>query len=330
LTTPRLTRRELLRNAFATAAVTAVGGAHVFDAPFAGVREQTRGRKTTLPTRLLGRTGERVTTLAFSGESALRAADSEPRADALINAALDHGITYFDSAREYGDAEIHLGRVLGKRRGGIFLATKVDARPYDDAWRSIETSLRNLRTDHVDLLQIHHVQSLDDADRVTAKDGSLKAVVEAREQGLARHLGVTGHREPEALVEMLRRFDFDTIVMPMNAADPHYLSFQGPLLDLALERRMGVINIKVLGRGVLLQGEHAISIQDAVNYALSLPVTAAVVGVANAGQLPRLVQAVRNFKQLSAADMIALAARTAPVAREANFFKRDAGAPWPE
>jgi len=330
---PHLTRRDFLRSALGAAAATLIGSrglAQVFDKPFAGVEEQTRGRKTTLPTRILGRTGERVSMLGLGGENGLRAPDAGWQAEAIINTALEHGITYFDSAHEYGDGEVHYGRFLGKRRNNVFLTTKVNLRPYDEAWRSIETSLRNLRTDYVDLLQIHHVQDLDDADRVTAKDGSLKAVVQAREQGLARYIGVTGHRDPEPLVEMLRRFDFDTILMPMNAADVHHLPFQGRLLDLALERKMGIINMKVLGRGTLIRGEHAIGIQDAINYALTLPVTTAIVGFMNAGQIPRLVQAVRSFRQLSADEVATIIERAKPFASAANFFKRDVNAPWPE
>jgi hypothetical protein len=304
--------------------------AHIFDRPLAGVEEQARGRKTTLPTRILGRTGERVSMLGLGGENGLRSPDAGRSAEAIINTALDHGITYFDSAPEYDNGEIHYGRYLGERRKNVFLTTKVHVRSYDQAWRSIETSLRNLRTDYVDLLQIHHVQDLDDADLVTAKDGPLKALIEARQQGLARYLGVTGHRDPEPLVEMLRRFDFDTILIPMNAADMHHVPFQGRLLDMALERKMGIINIKVLGRGTLIRGDRAIGIQQAINYALTLPVTTALVGFMNAGQIPRLVEAVRNFRQLSADEVAALIERTKPFARTANFFKRDANAPWPE
>jgi aryl-alcohol dehydrogenase-like predicted oxidoreductase len=328
-----MTRRDFLRAAFGTAAASLIAdqaAAHVFDTPFPGIQEVTRGRITTLPTRILGRTGERVSMLGLGGDNGLHSPDAGWRAEAIINTALEHGITYFDSAREYDGGEIHYGRFLGKRRKNVFLTTKVNVRPYDEAWRCIETSLRNLRTDYVDLLQIHHVQDLDDADRVTAKDGSLKAVVEARQQGLARWLGVTGHRDPEPLIEMLRRFDFDTILIPMNAADVHHLPFQGRLLDMALERKMGIINMKVLGRGTLINGPNAIGIQSAINYALTLPVTTAVVGFMNAGQIPRLIEAVRKFRQLSAEEMAALVERTKPLAQTANFFKRDANAPWPE
>jgi aryl-alcohol dehydrogenase-like predicted oxidoreductase len=328
-----MTRRDFLRAALGVAAGAALAdqaAAHIFDAPFPGVQEVTGGRVTTLPTRILGRTGERVTILGLGGDNGLHSPDAGWRAEAIINSAFEHGITYFDSAREYDGGEMHYGRVLGDRRKKVFLTTKVNVRPYDDAWRCIETSLRYLRTDYVDLLQIHHVQDLDDADRVTAKDGSLKAVVEARQQGLARWLGVTGHRDPEPLIEMLRRFDFDTILMPMNAAGMHHLPFQGRLLDMALERKMGVINMKVLGRGTLINGPNAIGMQAAINYALSLPVTTALVGFMNAGQIPRVVEAVRAFKQLSAEETAALAERTKPLASAANFFKRDVNAPWPE
>ena len=328
----RLSRRGFLRTALGTAAaalMTGPGLAHVFDTPFPGVKETTGGRQTALPTRILGRTGERISMIGLGGENGLRSPDGA-HAEAIINTALEQGITYFDSARTYDCGEMHYGRYLAPHRKTVFLATKVSDRRYDEAKRSIETSLQTLKTDYVDLLQIHHIQGLDDVDLVTASDGCLKAVIEAKEQGLARHLGVTGHRDPEALMEMLRRFDFDTILMPLNAADMHYLPFQGKLVDMALERKMGIMAIKMLGRGTLIKGDHAITIQDAVNYTLSLPVATAMVGIQNAEQIPQVVQAVRSFKQLSAAEVAALIERAKPFARTANFFKRDAGTPWPD
>jgi aryl-alcohol dehydrogenase-like predicted oxidoreductase len=328
----QLTRRGFLRTALGTAAAalaTSPGLAHVFDKPFPGVKETTGGRQTALPTRVLGRTGERVSMIGLGGANGLRfPTGAQP--EAIINTALEQGITYFDSARTYDSGELNYGRYLAPHRKQVFLATKVSDRQYDDARRSIETSLHTLKTDYVDLLQIHHIQSLDDVDLVTAPDGCLKAIIEAQEHGLARHIGVTGHRDPEALMEMLRRHDFDTILMPLHAADMHYLPFQGKLIDMALERKMGIMAIKVLGRGILISGEHAISIQDAVNYTLSLPVATAMVGIHHAEQIPQVVQAVRNFKQLSADEVAALVERTKPCARTANFFKRDAGTPWPD
>jgi predicted aldo/keto reductase-like oxidoreductase len=330
----QLTRRDFLRSALGAAATALISSgsaaAHVFDQPPPGVKEIAGGRTSTLPTRILGRTGERISVLGLGGENGLRKLDPAAVPEAIINTALDQGITYCDCAREYEDAEINLGRYLGKRRSKVFLATKVSARGYDDARRSIETSLRNLQTDHVDLLNVHHVQSRDDVDLITAKDGCLRALIEAREQGLARHVGCTGHRDPEALMELLRRHDFEVILMPMNAAGPHYLPFQGPLLDLAVKRNMGVLNMKTLGRGTLIRGEHAISIQDCINYALTLPVTAAVIGITRAEEIPQLVQAVRSFKPLSSDEVAALLERTKPFTRIANFFKADAGAPWPD
>jgi aryl-alcohol dehydrogenase-like predicted oxidoreductase len=331
-TVAQLTRRDLLRTALGTTAAALMGSpglAHVFDGPFPGVKETTGGRQTTLPTRVLGRTGERVSMIGLGGENGLRPSEG-PGPEAIINTALEQGITYFDSARTYDSGELNYGRYLAPHRKQVFLATKVSDRQYDHAKRSIETSLETLKTDHVDLLQIHHVQSLDDVDLVTAKDGCLKAVIEAKERGLARHIGVTGHRDPDAMLEMLRRFDFDTILMPLNAADLHYLPFQGRLIEMALERKMGIMAIKMLGRGTLIKGEHAISIQDAVDYTLSLPVATAMVGIQHAQQIPQVVQAVRNFRQLSADEAGALVERTKPWARTANFFKRDAGTPWPD
>jgi len=328
-----MTRRDFLCSALGAAATALISGsavAHVFDQPPPGVKEVTGGRTTTLPTRILGRTGERVSMLGLGGENGLRKLEPAAIPEAIINTALDQGITYCDCAREYEDAEINYGRYLGKRRSKVFLATKVTARGYTDARRSIETSLRNLQTDHVDLLNVHHVQSLDDVDLITAKDGCLKALTEAREQGLARHLGCTGHRDPEALMELLRRCDFDTIFMPMNAAGPHYMPFQGPLLDLAVARHMGILTMKTLGRGTLVRGEHAISIQDCINYTLTLPVTTAVIGITRAEEIPQLVQAVRSFKPLSASEVAALVERTKPFERIANFYKADSGAPWPD
>lgn len=309
-----MTRRDFLKRGAATIAGAAGLSASARSAP--------RVRKTSLPTRTLGKTGEQVSILGLGGEALLRQYGKGYEAQAVISRAIDLGITYCDSARIYGPSEVYYGQVMKYRRGEVFLTTKVMERTYDAARRSIEESLTRLQTDHVDLLQVHNVRDMADVERITAKDGSLKALVEAREQGMARYLGVTGHYEPQSLMEMVRRFDFDTILIPLNAADQHFLSFQDELLPLVQSKNMGVITMKVAARGRLVGTQAFPRMEPLLRFALSLPVHVAIVAVDNLEQLEENVATVRSFRPMDEDEKKQILERSKPLALEGTFFKR--------
>jgi predicted aldo/keto reductase-like oxidoreductase len=206
----------------------------------------------------------------------------------------------------------------------------------------IERSLGLLHTDHVDLWQLHDVGTLTDIDEIFAKDGAMEALLEMKEQKVVRFLGLTGHYRPDALMEGIRRYPFDTILMAMSAADPHHYSFNAELLPLAVERQMGIVGMKIPGRGRLLSSwtppplevqKHmwegmvpaptpgTLTMREAMFYTLSRPVSTVIVGCDSIAQLEENVWIAREFTPLSDAQAAALVARAEPVAKPALFFR---------
>jgi aryl-alcohol dehydrogenase-like predicted oxidoreductase len=302
-----------------------------------------------MPTRNFGRTGVRVGIFRLGGQAALERGRNEAVAVPLVERALDLGVNYIDTSSIYGGperwSERYIGEVMKRRRSEAFLASKTILRTRDDSWRMLEKSLELLNTDHLDLWQLHDIGTTSDIDKVFAKGGALEALVEAREQKIVRFLGLTGHFRAESLMEGIRRFPFDAVLLAVNAADAHHFSFKEKLLPLALEKQMGIIAMKVTGRSRILaswtpppaeQQKHmweavggtvianspgTIDMREAFSYALSLPVSTAIIGCDSVTQLEENVKLAREFTPLSAAQMAALEERTAPVARQALFFR---------
>jgi aryl-alcohol dehydrogenase-like predicted oxidoreductase len=201
--------------------------------------------------RRLGRLGHTSSVLIY-GAAALGEADQDT-ADRSVQLALDAGINHFDVAASYGDAELRLGPWMPRIRDRIFLATKTELRDADSAWGQVNRSLERLRTDHVDLIQIHSVGDLDELDRVTGRGGSLEAVVRARQEGLAGAIGITGHghQAPATHREALRRFPFDTVLTPLNwvlSQDAAYLADYQALAAAAQADDVGLMVIKAASR----------------------------------------------------------------------------------
>jgi uncharacterized protein len=182
--------------------------------------------------------------------------DNEAIAVPIIEKALDLGVNYIDTSSIYGGpdrwSEQYVGKVMKHRRSDAFLATKTKERTREGSMRMIETSLKLLQTDHVDLWQLHDIGTMTDINEIFAKGGAMEALLEARDQKIVRYLGITGHYRPDALMEAIHRHPFDTILMAVNAADPHHYSFSEQLLPLAVEKQMGIIGMKVPARGRML------------------------------------------------------------------------------
>ncbi len=195
-----------------------------------------------LPTRPLGRTGYEATLLGLGGEGVLRTFGQEEEAQAVIAAALEAGINYFETARAYSGSEEYLGRGLKGHRDRIFLTSKSHGRTYKEAMAHLSITLKNLGTDHLDLWQVHDVRTLAEVEALGAPGGALEAFREAREKGWVRFVGVTGHHDPEVLRRALELYEFDTVLLPVNPAEPHDRSFL-PLAAAALERGLGVIGM---------------------------------------------------------------------------------------
>lgn len=299
-----------------------------------------------MPTANLGRTGFRVGILSLGGQATLEIPGKEAESEAIIHRAIDLGINYIDSAAGYGNgtSEKHIGLVAATRRKEFFLTSKTNDRTYDGSMRLLDRSLSNLKTDHLDLWQIHNLQTQEQLEQIFAANGAIRALEKAREQGLTNFLGVTGHFEPNVLVEAIRRYSFDTILMAINAADRHYLSFIEHLLPVAQQLQMGMISMKVATRGRVLsswtpppvdqQPERArtakpgtLTIFEALSYNLSLPVSTTIIGVDTVAQIEQNVGFASKFTPLSEEQKRDLEKRTLPIVRQALYFRRwDLGA----
>jgi predicted aldo/keto reductase-like oxidoreductase len=299
-----------------------------------------------MPTRNLGRTGYRVGLFSLGCQAAIEIDGNARLAADILHRALDLGVNYFDTARAYGKgiSETHLGPVIKERRQEVFLATKSGKRDRDGALKDLEASLKALQTDHVDTWQMHNVQRMEEVEKIFAKDGAIHAFEQARAEGRTRFLGITGHFDPDVLLAAVKRYNYDTILMAVNAADRHYLSFIEHLLPACLERNMGVIGMKLATRGRLLsswkpeplekQPERyrtakpgTITMQESLNYNCTLPLSTNIIGVDSVTQLEDNVRTAAAFTPLNPAQMQALEKRTLPIVRQALYFRRwDLGA----
>lgn len=271
-----------------------------------------------LPTRPLGATGVDVTVLGLGGHH-LGRAGSERAARRLVDAALDEGIRFFDTAESYqdGTSERWLGAALGGRRDDVFLMTKTfdfPARTADGAKRHLDGSLRRLATDRLDLWQLHSVRSVADVDRAFAPGGAMSFILRMKDEGVVRFVGVTGHQDPEANLRAIHYWDeglrFDAMQMPINPIDHHQKSFQQRVLPELVRRRIGVIAMKTSADGALLR-ERICTASECHRFVWGLPVSVAVVGM----ERPELVREnarTARAAPMSATERTALTTRIAP------------------
>jgi uncharacterized protein len=258
----------------------------------------------SLPSRTLGRTGARVSILAFGCGSRFLMYEDESEALAILNHAIDNGISYLDTAYAYGDgkSETRVGKVMATRRNDVWLATKIPDRTRDGFMRRLEGSLKRLQTDHVDLLHIHGLGRADDLGKIEAPDGALKGLLEAREQKMARAIGMTSHTSGEVLAEAIRRYDLDCVQMALNASQNG--RFEELALPAARAKNLGVIAMKITGQEFLLGTAPGKGEMDSLlRYSLSLPVSAAVVGMPRKEMLDHNLQIARSFTALAEPDM---------------------------
>jgi len=276
----------------------------------------------TLPTRPLGRTGYSATLLGLGGEGVLRTFDREEKAQAVIQAALEAGINYFETARAYSGSEAYLGRGLRGLRDKIFLTSKSHGRTRRDAEAHLHITLTKLDTDYLDLWQVHDVRTLEEVEALSAPGGALEVFHKAKKEGKARFLGVTGHHDPEVLRRAMAIYDFDTVLLPVNPAEPQDRSFL-PLAAEAQARGMGVIGMKVLCRGMLpqLAANPEELVGELVAYALSHPLSLVVIGADSVSHVKQLAAAAQNFIPMTPEEQKALEAAVAPFARQLMYYK---------
>jgi aryl-alcohol dehydrogenase-like predicted oxidoreductase len=267
-----------------------------------------------VPTRILGRTGARVSILAFGSGSRFLMYKEEDEALAALNHALDLGISYVDTAYAYGDgkSEERVGQVMKTRRSEVWLATKVPDRNGDEAMRRIEGSLKRLQTDHVDLIHIHSLSGEDDLAAIEAKDGVLMRLYQLRDEKVTRAVGITSHTDPTVLRTALMRHDFDCTQMALNAArqgmaklDHPLGSFETLALPVARNKNLGVIAMKIFAQEKLSGKAEP---DQLIRYTLSLPgVTATVIGMPKLEYIERNVEIAKAYQPMPPDDMKQLA-----------------------
>lgn len=256
--------------------------------------------KGVLPSRTLGRTGTKVSILAFGCGSRFLMYKEEESATAILNRAIDSGITYLDTAFAYGDgeSETRVGRVMATRRKEVWLATKIPDRTRDGFLRRLDASLKRLQTDHVDLVHIHSLGQADDLAKIEAKDGALQGLMQAREQKMARFAGMTSHTNGEVMALAIQRHDLDCVQMALNASRNG--RFEELALPAANAKNLGVIAMKITGQEFLVgEGAGKADMNSLLRYSMSLPVTTAVVGMPHPEMLAHNVDIARSFAPLS-------------------------------
>jgi uncharacterized protein len=247
-----------------------------------------------LEKRLLGRTGLEITILGLGGVKYNLLEDDQ--AAAVINRAIDLGINYIDTAHSYADSERKLGLVIGERRKEVVLATKSTARDRDGFLRQMEESFVRLRTDYIDIVQMHDVKDEADlAERLDEKSGAVRAAEQLRSEGRIGFIGLTGHTSPEPLAAALRAYPFDTLLVSLGAVHEAVRPFYDTIMPAALERGVGVLGMKATAYGFL-----SAHLEHALRFVMGLPgVASAVVGMDSIEQVERNVAIADAFTPLS-------------------------------
>lgn len=200
--------------------------------------------------RSLGQTGQNSTIITLGGAIFIGKPEQK-EADTFIKLALDHGVNHIDVAPTYGDAETQLGKWVKEYRKSIFLACKTRNRTRKEAAEELRRSLEHLQTDHFDLYQLHALDKPNELDTALGPDGAIQAILEAKQQGLVKHIGITSHN-PVNIMRALKRFDFETVLLPVNCvlrAHPQPENDYEPVLTLAKQRNLGVIAMKAIAKG---------------------------------------------------------------------------------
>ncbi len=282
----------------------ALGGAAGASLPLLNTLATAATNKTTLPHRTLGKTGAKVSILAFGCGSRFLMYQDEDEAVSVLNHAIDLGIDYLDTAYAYGDgkSETRVGKVMSTRRKEVWLATKIPDRTRDAFLSRLEGSLKRLQTDHVDLVHIHSVGHADDLAKIEAPGGALKGLLEAKEQKMTRFIGMTSHTDGPVLAQAIERHPLDCVQMALNPSGNS--QFEKTALVAANKKHLGIIAMKVYGQEFLVGSEAGkADAKTLLRFAMSLPVSAVVAGMPKVEMLEQNVEVARTFTPFSKADM---------------------------
>lgn len=315
-----INRRDFLKLSASSLAALGMSG-YLLDTKETVSQVTNATKKLAIPTRPLGKTGHNATIFALGGQGNLQVGGNLDLAVKIINKAIDLGVNYIDTATAYGPSQDYIGEVMKTRRKEVFLATKTYDRSRDGSLRLLDDSLKRLNTDHLDLWQLHNIRLTSQLNQIFGKGGAIEALEKARSEKMVRFLGITGHFDPFVLAEGIRRYPFDNILMALNAADRHHLSFIENLLPKAVEKKMGIIGMKVPAEGNIFRKNGVRNMEEAMGYVLTLPVSTIIVGCRKVEEVEENVQIASNFKPFSETKMKELEAKTKSYAEDASYFK---------
>lgn len=271
--------------------------------------------------RNLGRTGARVRPVSLGGEGILRTTGRAKEAVPVILEALRLGVRYCDTAPAYQQSQDYYGeafRAAGPAaRDGVFLASKTHERTRDRALRLLDDSLRRLGTDRLDLWQMHDLRDQREIDVMCGKGGALEAAAQARDDGRVRFVGLTGHHDPDVLLEAMRRFAFDSVLVSINPADPRYRPFLPTVVAEARRQGMGVVGMKVLAAGRLLREAEP---PELIRYAATRADTV-IVGCSSVAEVRANFAVNDGFAPMDESERRALEQRVAARAEQYDYFK---------
>ena len=276
--------------------------------------------------RTLGRTGQRVSAIGLGGFHMGRPDLDEQTSIAIMQAAIDRGITFLDNCWDYNDgvSEERMGKALaGGRRDKVFLMTKIDGRTRRACAEQIDVSLKRLQTDRVELMQFHEVIRLEDPDRIFAEGGAMEAMLDAQKAGKVRYIGFTGHKDPYVHLRMLdmarqRGFHFDAVQMPLNVMDAHFRSFEREVLPVLVREGIAPLGMKGFGDHFILSS-NTVKPVECLQYCLNLPIAVQITGIDSRQVLDQAFEAARTFRPMAAADVEAIRARTRSAALSGRY-----------
>ena len=311
----KINRRKFIESTAAAIAALSLGGiASAF-------------KKGEMPRRVLGKTGLNISLLTVGGHTIARRGLTEQESTSIIRTAVDEGINFFDNAWCYhnGRSEEWMGKALADGyRERIYLMTKHHGRDPETARQHLEDSLRRLKTDVIDVWQFHEIMTLDDVKKIYSS-GVLDFALKMKEEGKIRFIGFTGHANPEVHLQMIKKgFDWDTIQMPVNSLDYHYLSFSNQVIPVAREKNMGIIAMKTLAGGPILRNNIA-TVSESLHFAMTYPVSTVCSGMDSVDILKENIEITKNYAPMAEDKITALLERTlAPSAGGKNeWYKRE-------
>lgn len=269
--------------------------------------------KNGLPYRKLGKTGLEVSLINVGGYNIGVNRLSDQESIKMIRTAIDEGVNFLDNAWEYNDgqSEIRMGKALRDGyRDKVVLMTKHHGREPKRAQQHLEDSLRRLQTDVIDVWQFHELDEMKEVEEIYSS-GVLDFALKAKEQGKIKHIGFTGHFRPEIHLEMINRgFEWETVQMPINPMDHHYLSFTQNVLPVAVEKNIGVIGMKSMAGNGVLVNKGAATVEECLRFAMSMPISTLCSGMDSVEMVKENINIARNFKPLSEEEMADLLNRS--------------------